>query len=437
MKIATPRWYLLGILFLLYVFNIIDRHIINILVEPVKRDLALGDAEIGFLTGFAFALFYTVMGVPIGLLADRYNRTRLIAACSALWSVMTALTGTATGFVSAAIARMGVGIGEAGLTPAANSLIGDMYRPSDRGKAIGIYISAVPIGTMLAGLLGGWLEAAAGWRMTFIVFGAAGLLLTLIFMVTFREPVRGAFDEPQPASERDKVSILETTKFLLSRRSCRYFFPGFAVFGFVGAAINNWTPAFFMRTHETPLMQMAVSIGTISGIGGAIGMIAGGMMADHFSTRNVAAYLKVPAQALLITLPLYLGVYMSASAPVAAALLVVPVFTGAVIVPPALALLQRLVRHNMRAVAVAVFLLVLHLAGMGLGPLAVGGISDLLAPIAGPDSLRYALIIVIPLNLIAVFLFWRGAAFISSDLELGSSAVTGGAPRKDHTVDAS
>lgn len=416
MKSENYRWYALALLFVMYVVNIIDRHIVNILIEPIKADLALGDAEAGFITGLAFALFYTVMGVPIAMLADRYHRTRLICLCSALWSLATAASGAATSYAGMAAARMAVGIGEAGLTPTANSLIGDLFEPRNRGKALGIYISAVSVGTMLAGLLGGWLADRVGWRMTFIVLGIAGLVLTAIFRMSFREPARGRLDNVSSTPERNTYTLLETVRYLFGKKSCRYFFPAFTLVGFVGAAINNWTPAFFMRSHEMNLIQMAASVGAIFGAGGALGMIGGGLLADHFSTRDVASYLKVPAIAVLVALPLYFGVYLVSGSTPALLLLAVPVTVGAIIVPPVMALIQRLVKNNMRAVAIAVFLVMVHLIGMGFGPLLVGAISDALRPIAGADSLRYALMSIIPLNFLAVLLFWRGARHVAADL---------------------
>lgn len=416
MRSDFGKWYSLTLLFVMYVINIIDRHIINILVEPIKRDLALSDTQMGFLTGFAFAIFYTTMGLPIAVLADRFNRARLIAACSMLWSLMSATTGLAQSYVTAAISRMGVGVGEAGLTPAAMSLIADLFPPEQRGKAIGIYTSAVPIGTMLAGFLGGWLADTIEWRATFITMGVIGLAFTLLFLATFREPARGGCDAADASDATRRHTVLETMRFMLQSRSCWHFLGAFAMVGLVGAAINNWTPAFFMRTHGMTLMQMAASIGTIFGVGGAIGMLAGGVIADRAAARDGSGYLRIPAIALLVTLPLYVAVYLAPSALMAGLLLIVPVVTAAVILPPVVALLQRLVLPNMRAVSVATFLLVLHVAGMGLGPLVVGVISDGLHPLAGDDSLRWALLCVIPLNGVAVWLFWRGSRFVAGDL---------------------
>jgi len=410
------RWYALGLLFATYVVNIIDRHIINILVEPIQADLGLKDTQVGFITGLAFAFFYTVMGIPLALLADRWHRTRLICLCSTLWSLMTAASGAATGYASMAATRMGVGIGEAGLTPTANSLIGDLFPSRSRGKALGIYVSAVPIGTMLAGLVGGWLASTWGWRTTFFALGATGLTLTLLFWLSFREPVRGQLDEAAPLQDPVAYSIMDTLRHLYGMRSCRYFFAAFAIVGFVGAAINNWSPAFFMRSHGMDLMQMAASVGLVFGIGGTAGMVAGGWMADGYGKRGAAAYLLVPALAVLLALPLYFAAFLVRGTELAMFLLVVPVTVAGIVLPPVLALLQRLTRNTMRAVSVAVFLIVVHLFGMGFGPLLVGGLSDLLQPIAGADSLRYALLTVIPLNLLAAFLFWRGARHVEADL---------------------
>lgn len=410
------RWYALALLFVTYVVNIIDRHIINILVEPIQADLGLNDTQIGFITGLAFAFFYTVMGIPLALLADRWHRTRLICLCSTLWSCMTAASGAATGYASMAATRMGVGIGEAGLTPTANSLIGDLFPPRNRGTALGIYISAVPIGTMLAGLVGGWLASAWGWRATFYGLGAVGLALTVLFWLTFREPARGRLDDASSRPRQASYSIVDSIAHLYRKRSCRYFFAAFAIVGFVGAAINNWTPAFFMRSHGMDLMQMAASVGLVFGIGGALGMIAGGWLADGFSRRGPAGYLRMPALAILLGLPLYFAAFLAERTELAVLLLVVPVTVGAVILPPVLALLQRLTPNNMRAISIAVFLIVVHLVGMGFGPVLVGGLSDVIQPFAGADSLRYALLCVIPFNLLAAFLFWRGARHVEADI---------------------
>lgn len=415
------RWYMLALLVVVYVFNIIDRHIINILLEPIKNDLQLTDAEAGFLAGFAFAVFYTVMGIPIATLADRYNRAKIIAVCSALWSAMTAMTGMASNFYSIAIARMGVGVGEAGLTPSANSLIGDLFKPNDRGTALGIYYAATAVGAMLAGFAGGYLESIVGWRMTFIVLGVAGLVVTIIFYVAFKEPQRGLLDDDSSVAEKDRYTVLETIRYLWHKKSCRYIFPAFGLISFVGSAINTWTPAFFMRTYDMSLMQMAATVGAVGGIGGGIGMIAGGIIADRMASRDVRNYVNIPAVALLVTMPLFFGVYLASTSWIATTLFLAPIITGAIVIPPVLALIQRLAKNNMRAVAVAFFLLFIHLIGMGFGPPIVGLISDLLQPMYGSNSLRYALLSVLPLNLISVWLFWRAGRFVNSDLDFRPS----------------
>ena len=413
---AGRGWFGLVLLFVLYVFNIVDRHIVNVLAEPIKHELALTDAQVGFFTGFAFALFYTIMGIPLAILADRYNRARLIATCSLIWSLMTMATGAATSYLQAILSRMGVGLGEAGLTPAANSLIADLFKPQHRGRALGLYVSAVPIGTMLAGWLGGSLAESIGWRSTFIALGLLGIGLSLLFVLLFREPARGSQDAASLDSQAKVPGFMTTVRHLLSMRSCRHLFAAFAIVGFVGAAINNWTPAFFMRSHSLSLATMAATVGTVFGIGGAIGMIGGGTLADHFAARDSSAYLKVPAISLFVALPLYGATYLVTNAWFAVVLLIIPVITAAVILPPALALLQKLVLGGMRAVAVSVFLLVLHVAGMGLGPLVVGQLSDLFQPYFGQNALRYAILCVVPFNLMAVALLWRGARYVPADL---------------------
>ena len=285
------------------------------------------------------------------------------------------------------------------------------------GRALGIYFSANPIGAMLAGFLGGALGSYVGWRMTFIILGAAGLLVAVLVRMTLIEPPRGTLDDVSSMPEKERYSVVETVTYLFRFKACRYFMPAVVLMGFAGAAIIVWTPAFFIRTHGMSLMHMAVIIGVIGGIGGAVGMIAGGLAADYFGTRDVTAYMKIPAITLLITFPFYCGVYLAPESWMAVGFLIVPVVTGNIVLLPVIAFIQRLVKHNMRAVAIAVFLLILHVVGLGSGPFLVGLISDFLEPTFGTSSLPYAILTVMPILLLAVWLFWRASNFISVDFE--------------------
>lgn len=413
-------WYALGILFTVYTFNVVDRQLLSILVEPIKGDLGLTDTEIGFLTGLAFLSVYTIAAIPIGHFADHKNRTGLITLCSAVWSVMTAVTGMATGFLGLVATRLGVGVSEAGLTPAAYSLIGDLFDSRDRGKAIGIYMTAGPCGVILAGLAVAWLAGTWGWRVAFFTLGGAGLILTVLFASTFKEPVRSKPSNLEFAATGERPPpVREIFRSLMKRRSCRYLFAGFMFKFLVSSAIGVWMPAYFMRFHGLSLVQMSGTVVVILGVGASFGTILGGWMTDKFLSKDSAGYLGVPAGTVLLTIPLYVVAFNVHSTWLSVSLLAITMALDSTTQPPVLTYLQRLTGGNSRAITLAIFFLAIELIGGGFGPLLVGQLSDTFAASGGLASLRFALLSTLPLLLLGAFLLWRGSYHVRRDLEWG------------------
>lgn len=387
---TATRRYVLGILVVVYTFNFIDRQILSILLEDIKRELQLSDSALGLLSGFAFAMFYATLGIPIARLADRANRRNIIAGALALWSGMTALSGLVTNFWQLLAARIGVGIGEAGCTPPANSILSDYYPPEQRATAFGIYAMGIPIGILFGYLAGGWINQFFGWRWAFFVVGLPGLLLALIVRLTVREPVRGQSDPrtedgPQP-------TLRETVAHLWRKRAFVHLSVGGGLIAFVGYAWVIWMPAFLMRTHGMASGEVGTALGLIIGIAGAIGISLGGYLADRFGARDKRWALWIVCVAAVVNIPWAFGVFLADDPRIALACMVVPFMLGNFWQGTCFAQTQGLVGLRMRAVAAAVLLFVANMIGLGAGPQFVGIVSDLLHARHGTDSLRYALL---------------------------------------------
>src|SRR5919109_3931808 len=270
-------YYVLGVLFVVYIFNFIDRQILAILLQPIKEDLKISDTALGFLTGFAFAVFYAFAGLPLARLADRWVRRSLIALSLVTWSVMTAASGLARGFTDLALARIGVGIGEAGATPPAHSLLSDYFPPEKRATVLALYASGVPVGVGLGYWLGGWINDAFGWRAAFFVVGLPGVAMALLVRLTVREPPRGM-------SERHAVSVRaystkEVWQFFATLPAGRYISLAVGFHAFAGYGLGAWIPAFFVRIHHMTPGELGLWLSWITALGGSVGAFAGGWSA--------------------------------------------------------------------------------------------------------------------------------------------------------------
>lgn len=413
------RAYALGLLCTIYVLNFVDRQIVTILQEPIKRDLGLSDTELGMLTGLAFALVYTGFGLPIAWLADRVNRTRIIAVAVAVWSAMTALCGTAQGFFSLLLFRIGVGIGEAGLSPPAHSLISDYFARERRATALSIYALGIPFGHMLGLFAGGWLNEAVGWRHAFYFVGVPGIVLALLAWFTLREPPRGMADGLAHSAEAaDRPSLLAVARLLWQLPSFRHMAIGGALTAFVGYAVASWNPPFFGRIHGLTTDVIGLYLGLLSGIAGGLGIYLGGALADRLGKRDPRWALWLPALAPIGVLPLSIFVYLTENPYWAFVYAIIPAICGNFYQGPTFATTQALVPVRMRAMAAAILLLVLNIIGLGLGPLVTGMLSDALTEAGyGRDALRYALLIVLMVKIWSGLHYYLGARHLARDLE--------------------
>lgn len=389
--VVTSRRYVLGLLVVVYAFNFVDRQILAILLPSIKAEFAVNDTVLGFLAGSAFALFYATLGVPIALLADRWNRRNLIAIALATWSGMTALCGAATNFGQLVVARIGVGVGEAGCSPPAHSMISDLYGPKERATAMGLFTLGISAGIMAAYLGGGWVAEHLGWREAFFIVGFPGLLLALLVRFTVDEPVRGQSDGRLDLDAPPEM--VTVAKFLVARKSFLHLATGAGLASFVGYGIISFLPTFLFRSHHMDLSEIGVWLGLILGIAGGIGFAGGGYVADRLGRRGARWSLWGIAAATLCAWLFHFPVFLADTAYVALAFFVVPSIFANFYLAATFAQVQALVGLRMRAVASALLLFILNSIGLGLGPLCIGAMSDWLANDFGADSMRYSLLI--------------------------------------------
>ena len=408
------RNYALGVLVVVYTFNFIDRQILSILLEPIKQDLGLSDSALGMLTGFAFALFYATLGIPIARFADRSNRRNLIAWALAIWSAMTAVSGLAQNFWHLLLARIGVGVGEAGCSPPAHSMLADYFPTENRATALGIYSLGIPFGILFGFIAGGWLNEFFGWRVAFFIVGVPGLLLAILVRFTLREPPRG-MAEGRVADE-EQPTIMETFRFLWSKRSFRHMAVGGGLTAFVGYGVITWVPSFLIRSYGMSTGDVGTYLGLILGIPGGIGIALGGYLADRHGARDTRWYLWIVSVALIASTPLFFGVYLSNTAFASLMFLILPILLGNFYQATTFSQTQGLVSLRMRSVAAAVLLFILNMIGLGAGPQAVGILSDVLQPSYGDESLRYALLILSTVQIWAAYHYYQAGKSLKEDL---------------------
>jgi len=415
--------YALGLLTVVYIVNFVDRQILAILLQSIKADLGLSDFQLGLLGGTAFGLFYATMGVPIARLADVYSRKGVMAICLTIWSVMTALCGAATGFWSLLLVRVGVGVGEAGGSPPAHSMISDYFPAERRGTALGIFSLGVPLGILVGFMIGGWLDETLGWRWAFAVVGLPGVLLAAIVALTLREPQRGQSEVGvRSAAPVAAPSAGETARFLWRSRSFRHASLGSALYAFVGYSVTNWAPPFLIRSHGMSVGEVGTWLALIIGIGGGLGIYLGGWASDRLSVDDARYRMWVPAAAMILSVPFSFVIYTTPNTVLALAMLIPPTLLGLMYQAPALALVQSLATPSMRATAGAILLLVINIIGLAMGPAVTGLISDLLQPRFGDDSLRYAMLIVSMVFAWSSLHFLLAARTVRDDLEFARAA---------------
>ena len=420
LKKFGPR-YVIFLLFLAYAFSFVDRQILSILFEPIKAEFDLSDTQLGLLGGIAFALTYSILGVPLAMLADRRGRKGIITASLAFFSVMTALCGAASSFATLALARIGVGIGEAGVNPSSQSMIADLFPKEKRSTPMAIVSAGAPFG-MLTGLIGGSLVAATwGWRTAFLVVGLPGVLLAIIFWFTVREPARGRSDNREN-SMLDAPSLLETFGYMWRTKTLRYLVLAMTVTTIPGYGANAWFPAFFMRAHELSIEQAGIILGLGGALSGMVGAIVGGIAFDRLAKTSMKKAVKLIALSQVIAYPASLLLYTTEHLVLAIGFLIIPSMCSAFFAGPTAALVQSLSQVRMRAVAASITMLSVNLIGLGLGPTIIGVLSDMLEPGFGDDSLRFALIVVGSFSVLSAFFFFRAAATVEDDMKTVDTA---------------
>ncbi|MFC3711642.1 spinster family MFS transporter [Sphingoaurantiacus capsulatus] len=403
-------------LIVVYTFNFIDRQIVGILAGPIKAELALTDTQLGLMGGLAFALFYTALGVPIGLLADRKSRVWIMTVALALWSGFTALCGLAQNFWQLFLARMGVGVGEAGGVAPAYSLIADYFPPAERARALAVYSFGIPMGSAAGIFLGGWIASTIDWRTAFIVVGLAGVALAPIFRLVVRDPVRGRFDPVRPVDEAAPAfgTVMRT---LFAKPSFWLLSFGAGSCSILGYGLIFWLPSFFGRTYGLELIEVSQFYGSIILVGGIIGIWGGGWLGDRLGAGSRGAYARIPAIAFLIAAPCYAAGVMSDSLPVTYVLFLIPQALGLMWLGPVITAVQHIAPANMRTTASASFLFINNLIGIGLGTMLFGLISDKLAPSFGDQSLRYSILIGLSFYLLSAALFFLASRRLDRDWE--------------------
>jgi MFS family permease len=406
-------WYVVVVMFFLYFANQVDRQILSILLEPIKAEFGATDMMMGFLTGPAFAIFYATAGIPIARLADRRSRKTVIALSAALWSLLTAVSGLATSFTQLALLRVGVGVGEAGCTPPAQSLIADYFPPERRGRAMGIYAAGATAGVAFGFLIGGLLFSLFGWRITLIAVGAPGIALAGLVWLTVREPPRGRFER---GTSTEAMPSGEAYRFLWTQRSYVHLQIGAALHAMASYGVSIWIVPFFMRVHGLELPATTTMLGIVMLVIGIPSLIAGGWLADLLSARDARWYLWVPTWGAILAAPFSVMFLFAPTEQLAIAAYVPHSLLNLLYAGPIFAITQAIVVPRARALAVAVHLLAANLIGLGLGPLAVGALNDYLAPTYGQQAIRYTMLIAVAGNVVATIFYLTAARTLRADI---------------------
>ncbi len=402
----------LFLLTLTYFFSYMDRQILSILLEPIRKDLLLSDTQLGLLSGLAFAIFYATLGIPVARLADRGNRRNIVAISLAVWSFFTALCGLAQNFVQLLLARIGVGIGEAGSSPPSHSMIADLYPPDRRAGAMAVYTSGVVLGGGFGTMIGGYLAFEYGWRTAIMAVGLPGLALAGIVRLFVVEPPRG-MSEPGRAHAKEQPPLGDGFRTIWAEPAARHLVAAVTLTSLIGYALAAFGPAFYMRSFGLDTRTVGLILGPLVAIVGTFSGVVGGIIADRWARKrglHVQAWLVAILKT--IALPFLIAMYLSPSVWIAVPLYAVAVLFQSSYLGPTFALLQGLAPLRLRAMWAAITLLVINLVGLGLGPTAIGAISDALRPYLGEESLRYASLTTAMLTPWAIFHYWRAGVLL-------------------------
>jgi predicted MFS family arabinose efflux permease len=411
----TYKRYVLSTLTLAYTLSALDQGLIILLLQPIKEDLHLSDTQLGFLTGIAFGLLYSVLGLPIARWADRSNRTTITSIVIALWGGAVVFTFFVTTYVQLVFGRMAAALGGSGCMPVTFSLLGD-YCPTEaeRTRAMSIYMLANPLSLLVSFALGGWLSERYGWRVAFLLAGAPALLVAGLVKLTITEP--RASPNPSAVPGQHPLRLADLLRTLWYQGSTRHLVIGLLLIYTFGVGMAPWYAAFLMRSHHMGTAELGVWLGLIFGLGGIAGVLFGGYAAHRWFAQDERGQMRLVAVALASQMPLFALFCLLPEKLYALIALIPMVVVGSIFFGPVFALMQRLVADETRATTVAVVMLLCNLIGMGIGPQVVGILSDLLKPALGSDSLRYAMLVMSFLALWGAYHFWRVGQNVREDL---------------------
>lgn len=409
------RWYVVTILFSIYALNFLDRQVINVLGESIKRDLGISDTRLGMLTGTAFALFYSTLGLPLAYLADRAHRINIISVALLLWSGFTAACGLAASYAQLFICRLWVGIGEAGGTPPSQSLISDYFSHRQRAVALALFNSGPTLGGFLGFLLGGYAGDRFGWRVAFLIAGAPGLLAALLLKLTVKEPVRGRADGLESHARR-LVPLRGTLQSLLQRASYLWLITGgsFAIFSIYVA--GAWLPSLFIRLHGFSAHDIGRWLALSAGLGGFLGSLGGGVIATLLKRRWARSELWLTIISCAVVSPLLLVTVRSHNTSAALAAMFLLYSFGWVWIGPTSSLIQRVVPIRARALSVGCMLFLSNATALAFGPPLVGLASDALLASRGAESLRVAMSWAALAGPLAAFCYLMASRYIVRDI---------------------
>jgi MFS family permease len=402
--VGARAWVVLGMLCFVYVLNFLDRSLLSILAKPIQDTLHITDGQLGLIGGLYFALFYCFISIPVGWIADRTNRSRIVAFACALWSAATMACGLAVSYPQLVVARMTVGVGEAGGVPPSYAIVSDYFPPGRRGTALGIYNLGPPIGAALGIAFGASIAAFYSWRDAFLVLGAVGLFAALLVLLVVREPRRGGLDEAPPIGEAVS-GFRKTIAMFFSNKALVLAALGSGATQIVTYGAGNFSTLFMMREKGMTLQEVAVYSALVTGIAMSAGIFVSGRVIDRFTRRSKQAYALVPAVSLLLAVPFYLGFVWSPHWQQALLFQIGPTFLNYFYLSSSVTLVQEEVRPDQRVLSGALLLLVMNLIGMGVGPTFVGAVSDLLHVSHPHNSLQLAFYTLAPFYALAITLF--------------------------------
>jgi len=412
---AHPTGRLLAVLTVFIFVNYLDRYVLAMLLEGIKADLRLTDAQVGLLTGGAFALLYSTLALPVARLAEHQNRVLVLTASVLLWSAATALCGMAGSFAALMAARMLVGAGESGAVSPAQAMIGDAFPLARRGTAMAVLSTGGALGTALAPVLGGFLDHALGWRMTMLALGATGIPVALLLVALVRDPPRGLSDGAVGPESPPPFAV--ALRSLLARRAFVLLVPAMVSIGIAEYSLFLWLPSYFERTFDQPAVKVGAWLTFFQGLPLMAGTMAGGMLSDRLIVRDRRWLAWLPMCACAVAAISIAFIFLSNRLELALAMLVIPSVALGLYLAPSYAMIQAVAGSRSRATAVAAFTLAVNLLGLGLGPLLVGGLSDLLHAALGEQSLRYALLAVCPIYMIAAVCFFIAARVLLQGID--------------------